>query len=85
MSGVLQGVLVAVAVAASVLYSTWRLGGTRLRLKMLEALGALPGVRRLPGFAAWYTRALAQRAAGCGSCAPTGAPSRKRTPGALHR
>lgn len=85
MSGILQGALVAVAVVASVLYSTWRLGSARLRLKMLEALGALPGLARLPGFAAWYARARTQRAAGCGSCAPTGAPPRKRTPGALHR
>jgi len=85
MSGIVQGVLVAVAVVASLLYSTWRLASARLRLRMLEALGALPGVRHLPGFSAWYARALTRRAAGCGSCAPTSAPPRKRTPGALHR
>ena len=85
MSGVLQGVVVGVAVAASVLYSTWRLGSARLRLRMLEALGRCRDCRRLPGFAAWYARALAQRAAGCGGCAPTGAPPRKQTPGALRR
>ena len=85
MSGLLQGVAVGVAVVASVLYSTWRLGSARLCLRMLEALGALPGITRLPGFAAWHARALTQRAAGCGSCAPTGAPPRKRTPGALPR
>jgi hypothetical protein len=83
MSVLLQGVVVGVAVVASVLYSIWRLGSARLRL--LEALGALPGLKRLPGFAAWYARALTLRAAGCGSCAPTGAPPRKRTPGALRR
>jgi hypothetical protein len=85
MSVLLQGVVVGVAVVASVLYSIWRLGSARLRLRLLEALGALPGLKRLPGFAAWYARALTLRAAGCGSCAPTGAPPRKRTPGALRR
>jgi hypothetical protein len=85
MSGVLQGVVVGVAVLASVLYSIWRLGSARLRLQMLRRLGALPAVARLPGFAAWYARALSERIAGCGGCAPTSAPPRKRTPGELHR
>jgi hypothetical protein len=52
MSGIVQGVLVAVAVVVSLLYSIWRLASARLRLRMLEALGALPAVRHLPGFAA---------------------------------
>jgi hypothetical protein len=86
-SGVLQTLIVALAVTACAAYSTWRLLSARLRLRVLEALARLPGIGNTAWFSALRRAALSRSAAGCGSCAPgaTPAPSRKQTPGALRR
>lgn len=87
MSAVLQGLIVGLVVLACACYSTWRLLTARLRLRVLDALSVLPGIRQAAWFGALRARTLAKSAAGCGSCAPaaTSAASRKRTPGALRR
>jgi hypothetical protein len=98
MSLLLQEVLVGILVVASAVFSAWRLASVATRLRMLEMLGAVPGVRALP----WLTRArqrtLAARLSACGGCsqaerhlpgdrtsARPGAPSPNQTPGALRR
>ena len=87
MSAGVQALIVALAVVSCAAYSIWRLLSARLRLRLLDGCAALPGI----GHAAWYqalrARTVAKLAAACGSCAPapTGAASRKQTPGALRR
>ena len=87
MSAVLQGLIVGLVVLACAIYSTWRLLSARLRLRVLDALSVLPGLKAAAWFAALRARTLSKSAGGCGSCAPaaTGAASPKRTPGALRR
>lgn len=88
MSAVLQEVLVAVLVAACALFSTWRLLSARLRLRCLDALGAVPGARTARWLTALRRRTLSRLGAGCGGCAQAstpGAVSRNQTPGALRR
>jgi hypothetical protein len=86
MSGVLQIVVVTVLVVACALYSTWRLLSARLRLRLLELLGRLPGIGSSAWLLDWRAR-LSGGAGGCGACpaGATRAPSRKQTPGALRR
>jgi hypothetical protein len=89
MSPLLQVVLVAVAVGACTLYSAWRLASLALRLRLLEALAALPGARSASWLGALRARTLAQLQSGCAGCAsgatPRAAGHRNRTPGALRR
>jgi len=87
MSAPLQGLIVALVVAFSLLYSTWRLLSARLRIRVLDLLARIPGLRDTAAFAALRARAVARLAAACGACAPApkSAASRKQTPGALRR
>jgi hypothetical protein len=97
MNLLLQEVLVAVLVASCALFSAWRLMSLRLRLRCLDALGALPGAHRLRALAALKERTLAQLGSGCAGCggaaahtaqsraATPGAIGRNQTPGALRR
>jgi hypothetical protein len=89
MSLLLQSVVVAVAVAACAAYSVWRLLSLSARLRVLEALGALPRFLTARWLAALRSRTLAQLGAGCAGCAagssPGAAAHRNRTPGALRR
>ena len=86
----LQDVLVGVVVAASALFSLWRLLSLPLRLRWLEALAALPGAGHVRVLASLRERTLAQLQSGCAACAShpaatPGAAARNRTPGALRR
>jgi hypothetical protein len=86
MSVLLQQLVVGVLVAACALYSAWRLATVALRLRALDALAALPGVRRMSWLATLRQRTLARQLSACGGCASKpGAVSRNRTPGALRR
>jgi hypothetical protein len=86
-SGLVQVLIVAVAVTLCALYSTWRLLSARLRIRVMDALAHVPGVGGTAWFAALRAHAIAKLAAGCGSCAPaaTNAAFRKQTPGGLRR
>jgi hypothetical protein len=86
-SGVLQGLIVAVLVMVCALYSTWRLLSARLRVRVMDAVARVPGIGSASWFAALRAHAVSKLAAGCGSCAPaaTSAASRKQTPGGLRR
>ena len=101
MSELLQQTVAGVLVAGCALYSVWRLASVRQRVRMLETLAVLPGLRRAP----WLVRlreATLLKAGGCGGCAQApghaaksrvtdfpqarqDAASRNRTPGALRR
>ena len=91
MSLLLQGVVVGIAVGACALYSAWRVASLKLRLRVIEGLGALPPALTAPWLAALRSRTLAQLAGGCAGCAAGGAPRQdaaarpNRTPGALRR
>ena len=96
MSLLLQQILVGVLVVACALLSAWRLATVRLRLRALDALDAVPLLRRVPGCGRLRRRTLARQLSACGGCAPgahrgaagavkPGAPSRSQTPGALRR
>jgi len=68
MSTVLQEIIVGVLVAGCALFSAWRLGTVRARLRVLEALQRL----RPFGAAIWLERlrqrTLARSTAACGGC-----------------
>ncbi len=91
MSLVLQGVVAGIVVAACAIYSAWRLASLKLRLRVIEGLGALPPALTAPWLAALRRRSLARLAGGCAGCAAGGAPTqdaaarRNQTPGALRR
>ena len=91
MSVLLQGVVVGIVVGACALYSAWRLASLKLRLRVIEGLGALAPALTAPWLAALRSRTLAQLAGGCAGCAAGGAPTPdaaarpNRTPGALRR
>ena len=78
MSLLLQDVLVAALVAASALFSAWRLMSLRARLRCLDALGALPGAHRVSALASLRARTLARLGAGCAGCAAH--PTKLRAP-----
>jgi hypothetical protein len=89
MSLLLQGIVVGVLVAGCALFSAWRLMSLALRLRILEALGRLPGAMTTPWLAPLKSRTLAQLGSGCAGCGggavkPAAAP-RNQTPGALRR
>ena len=89
----LQEVLVGLLVAAGIVFSTWRLLSARLRLRLLDALRAVPGAGNAKWLARLRQRLLSHATLACGSCshadephAPKpGASSRNQTPGALRR
>jgi hypothetical protein len=85
MNLVLQVILVALVVAGCATYSIWRLLSGAARQRTLNLLAKLPAVAAM----GWFVRLQARTQApggGCGSCsAAASAPSRKQTPGALHR
>jgi hypothetical protein len=89
MSPLLQEILVGLLVVGCALYSFWRLATVNVRLRVLERLEALPGVRT--ALAPLKARTLAQMTSACGGCSQAGqaatpdAASRNRTPGALRR
>ncbi len=90
MSLLLQGVVVGIAVAACAIYAAWRLASPKLRLRVIEGLGALPPAFTASWLAALKRRTLVQLAGGCAGCAAGGAPTRNaarpnQTPGALRR
>ncbi|HXZ60440.1 MAG TPA: hypothetical protein VEG26_09675 [Steroidobacteraceae bacterium] len=91
MSLAVQGVLVGVVVVACVIYSAWRLASLKFRLRLIDALGALPPVLTARWLAALRQRTLAQLAGGCAGCAAGGgltqdaAARPNQTPGALRR
>jgi hypothetical protein len=88
MSVALQEILVAVLVAACVLFSAWRLAPLSARLRLLAALAALPALRTSRLLARLRQHTLARQAGACGGCsqgAKPAAASRNQTPGALRR
>jgi hypothetical protein len=89
MSLLLQQLLVGIAVAACALFSLWRLASLRLRLRLLEALGALPRPLTVPWLARLKGRTRERLAGGCAGCAAAATPEeaapRNQTPGALRR
>jgi hypothetical protein len=93
---VLQSVLVALVVAGCAVFAAWRLASISLRLRVLDALSALPGALTTPWLARLKTRTLERAAGTCAGCASggglnpdgnlrPGAGSRNRTSGALRR
>ena len=91
MSVLLQQILVGLLVAACALFSAWRLASVRLRLRALDSLSSVPGVRSLAWLGGLRERTRAQQLRACGGCAGAageprpGATSRNQTPGALRR
>ena len=89
----LQYLLVGLLVAAGIVFSAWRLLSARLRLRLLEAVGALPGARGAAWLARLRQRLTSQSALACGGCSQAdavhaikpGAASRNQTPGVLRR
>ncbi len=84
MSLLLQQLAAGVLVIACALFSAWRLSSVRVRLRALEALGTLPGVRSASWLATLRRRTLAGLGSACGGCAqgPGAAPkaSQPRNP-----
>ncbi len=68
MSLLLQQLLVVVLVVACALYSAWRLATVRVRLRWLERLAGLPGLRRTRWLGQLQARTQAQSTAACGGC-----------------
>jgi hypothetical protein len=93
MSLALQQVLVGLLVAAGIVFSAWRLLSARWRLRLLDALYALPGVSGAAWLARLRQHLLSQSTLACGGCSNAdaahglkpGAASRNQTPGALRR
>ena len=79
MSALWQELLVALLVAASALFSAWRLASVRARLSALEALAALPGMRRVSWLATIRQRTLEGLGSGCSGCAQAPGETRPRT------
>ena len=73
--GMIEALIVAFLVTASILLSAWRLAPAKLRLKFLEMIAPRSTnafVARLRG------KALAELSSGCGACAPTRTPAAPR-------
>ena len=101
MNTLLQDILVVTLVAGCTLFSAWRLASVRLRLRTLDALGALPLIARVPWWLRLRERTLARLGGACGGCAQAirpqavqpqrgesstpAAASPNRTPGVLRR
>jgi hypothetical protein len=95
-SFLIQGVLVGLIVACCAMFAAWRLASVTLRLRLLAALGALPGALTTPWLARLRARTLERAAGACAGCASggglkadadlrRGAGSPNRIPGALRR
>lgn len=88
-----QYVLVGLLVAAGLVFSGWRLLSARLRLRLLDALCALPGASGAAWLVRLRQRLLSQSALACGGCSQAdaahaikpGAASRNQTSGELRR
>jgi hypothetical protein len=74
MSLLLQQLVVGVLVIACALFGAWRLSSVRLRLRALETLGTLPGVRSASWLASLRRRTLEGLGGACGGCAQGTAP-----------
>jgi hypothetical protein len=76
----LEDLLVGVLVAASALYSCWRLLSVRLRLRVLDVLQPALGPVAGGGLQKLRSRNLARLAGGCSACsaAPKGLRVMKR-------
>ena len=97
MSLLLQQLLVAVLVAGCALFAAWRLATVGLRLRMLEMLGAWPGLRSASWLGRLREHTRGEQLRACGGCSSAGNPpsnrsgatrdedARSRTPGALRR
>jgi hypothetical protein len=95
MSLALQSVLAALIIAWCAVFAAWRLASIALRLRVLDALAALPAFLTAAWLARLRARTLARAGGACGGCASGGAHSRdrlrpgadspNRTPGALRR
>ena len=96
MSVAVQSVVVAFIVAWCAVFAAWRLASVALRLRVLDALAALPAVVTTPWLARLRARTLARAAGACAGCASGGAPGRdaelrpgarspNQTPDALRR
>jgi hypothetical protein len=91
MNAVMQEVVVGLLVAGCVVFSAWRLLSARLRLRVLNAVSALPGAGRAVWLARLRQRSLSRSGGACAGCshadvppaATAGASSRNQTPGAL--
>jgi hypothetical protein len=87
-SVLLQELLVGVLVLGCAIYSAWRLLSQRLRLRVLDALAALPLISRSAWFVRLRERTLSAGALPCGSCAggvKRAAGSANQTPGVPRR
>jgi hypothetical protein len=87
---VLQVVLVALIVVWCAVFAAWRLASIGLRLRVLQALTALPTALTTPWLARLRARTLERAAGTCAGCASGGglrpdAGSPNRTPDALRR
>ena len=99
MNTLLQDIVVGVLVAGCALFSAWRLASVRLRLRTLDALGALPLLARARWLSQLRERTRARLGGSCGGCAQAVRPetrargepstpaaaSPNRTPGGLRR
>jgi hypothetical protein len=93
MNLLVQQLLVGVLVAAGIVFSAWRLMSARWRLRLLDALYALPGARRAAWLVRLRQRLLSHPSLACGGCSNAdaahavkpGAASRNQTAGALRR
>jgi len=78
-SVLLQQFVAGVLVIACTLFAAWRLSTARLRLRALDALGTLPGIRSASWLATLRRHTLAGLGSACGGCAQApGAPKASR-------
>jgi len=68
MGSVLQGILVGLIVAGSVVFSAWRLMSPSLRLRVLSAAAPMAGKVSPRALARLRERTLSQLASGCSAC-----------------
>ena len=79
MSVLLQQFVAGVLVVACALFAAWRLSTARLRLRALDALGTLPGIRSASWLATLRRHTLAGLgSAFCGCAQAPGAPKASR-------
>ena len=77
-----QQFVAAVLVIACALFAAWRLSTARLRLRALDALGTLPGIRSASWLATLRRHTLAGLGSACGGCAQgTAAAPKASRPG----
>ncbi|HZC86197.1 MAG TPA: hypothetical protein VE266_04325 [Steroidobacteraceae bacterium] len=77
-----QQFVAGVLVIACALFAAWRLSTARLRLRALDALGTLPGIRSASWLATLRRHTLAGLGSACGGCAQgTAAAPKASRPG----